>query len=167
MDASGLRRTPADTGGIECAEVVAPEPSVATEFLFRGAIKRVKTDPQPVGVGALHERAQPRHFLLCPLAGVLLTVMLNHVPGIVPPASIVVRLHVVDDIRCGMWIFPRAMYSAEREHPVTKLQLVVEHGLLLVRLAREHQDRLDIERFDDVDRIAFWRRSNPRLIRAQ
>src|ERR1700679_3928475 len=106
------------------------EPAVATELCFGCAVERVKAYPKTAGVGSLYQRAQPVHLRRRPLPGVRLAAGLDHLPWIVPPAPVVCGFHRIHYLGRRRRILSCGMNGAEEQQTSTRVQLIVEHGLL-------------------------------------
>ena len=101
------------------------------------AVEGVEANPESVGVGALNQGAKALVFPWSPLAGVGLTRRLDDVPGVIPPAAVVVGFFRADDLGCGLRILVSGVNGAKEKNTISGFELIVKDGLLRVGLAGE------------------------------
>jgi hypothetical protein len=89
VDSSGSGGTPALSGGGERTEIVSAKPTETTQFLFGSTVKGVETDPEPARVSVLDQSSEAMLIFGRPIASLILSPALDHLPGIVPPPPII------------------------------------------------------------------------------
>ena len=99
-------------------------------------------------MGMAHQEAEPFLRNRSPWAGVRLAPFFDHAPGIIPPSAVIVGRLWLENLGRGHRVCHIGMHGAEDKKVAADRDVVIEDGLLNVRLARENEDGTNSEWLD-------------------